>query len=397
MHNSWAPLRPTTLSKHHYSFNNADAGRRGCSSTLRGTRIKRLGRGRPLCTASLDPWKTLGVPHDADENAIKKAYRKLALQNHPDLKGSQAANRFVKIQEAYEVVTGKRRGSTVEDTQQPAKAGSWDFHDWYWKFTVSKRWDQQKHKKPSSSAPQPPRPTGAPQAALQEQLAGLRRKAAYRRVNRRAASESVPQEAYHSAPGTPTSPYTQPAQQASGAALDSFHQAHSSSSGSNGSSHEHLANAQLAGLKRRAAIRMKAQQPPEASPAPDQGHPVGDAQDVTSNAAAADAPLHASPASKDAHVADLHQKHAASVRHRHPAAAAASASGARSSTLQQSLREADTMQEANGAVPWRRQRSAARSSSAGASALRMSVVGHPLADIDIMKCMREISSHLSWR
>ena len=52
-------------------------------------------------------------------------------RNHPDLKGSQAANRFVKIQEAYEVVTGKRRGSTVEDTQQPAKAGSWDFHDWY--------------------------------------------------------------------------------------------------------------------------------------------------------------------------------------------------------------------------------------------------------------------------
>ncbi len=52
-------------------------------------------------------------------------------RHHPDLKGSQAANRFVKIQEAYEVVTGKRRGSTVEETQQPAKAGSWDFHDWY--------------------------------------------------------------------------------------------------------------------------------------------------------------------------------------------------------------------------------------------------------------------------
>lgn len=50
-------------------------------------------------------------------------------RNHPDLKGSEAAARFVKIQEAYEVVTGKRRGSTAEDAQ-PAKAGSWDFHDW---------------------------------------------------------------------------------------------------------------------------------------------------------------------------------------------------------------------------------------------------------------------------
>ena len=52
-------------------------------------------------------------------------------RHHPDLKGSQAANRFVKIQEAYEVVTGKRRGSTVEETKQAAKTGSWDFHDWY--------------------------------------------------------------------------------------------------------------------------------------------------------------------------------------------------------------------------------------------------------------------------
>ena len=52
-------------------------------------------------------------------------------RHHPDLKGSQAANRFVKIQEAYEVVTGKRRGSTVEETKQAAKTGTWDFHDWY--------------------------------------------------------------------------------------------------------------------------------------------------------------------------------------------------------------------------------------------------------------------------
>lgn len=37
-------------------------------------------RSRTLCTASQDPWKTLGVPHDANEAAIKKAYRKLALQ-----------------------------------------------------------------------------------------------------------------------------------------------------------------------------------------------------------------------------------------------------------------------------------------------------------------------------
>ena len=35
---------------------------------------------RTVCSSSLDPWKTLGVSHDADEKQIKKAYRKLALE-----------------------------------------------------------------------------------------------------------------------------------------------------------------------------------------------------------------------------------------------------------------------------------------------------------------------------
>lgn len=51
--------------------------------------------------------------------------------NHPDLRGSEAAARFVKIQEAYEVVTGKRRGATGESAPQSSSAASgWDFHDW---------------------------------------------------------------------------------------------------------------------------------------------------------------------------------------------------------------------------------------------------------------------------
>ncbi len=122
---------------------------------------------------------------------------------------------------------------------------------------------------------------------------------------------------------------------------------------------------------------------------------MGDAQGLRRNAAAPDPPLYTSPASKDEHMADLHERHAASVQHKHPAAAAASGAGSR--TSHQHLGEADTMQEANGAVPWRRQRSTARSTFAGGSAFRMSIVGHPLEDIDIVKCMREISSHLSWR
>ena len=105
-------------------------------------------------------------------------------------------------------------------------------------------------------------------------------------------------EPAQSAAGMPTSPYTE---HSAAAAEDAEQQGRSSGSGSSESSHAHLASAQLAGLKRRAALRMQ------------------------------------------------------------------------------------------------RQRSAERSTLVGAPAFRMGIVGHPLADIDIMKCMREISSHLSWR
>ena len=198
-------------------------------------------------------------------------------------------------------------------------------------------------------------------------------------------------EPRHSASGTPASPYTQ---QAAAAAQGE----HSSSSSSSTSSHAHRASAQMAGLKRRAAIRMQAQQPQEPSPTPDQGHPGRDAQNMASTAAAATPPLHASPASADAHTADLRAQHAASAQYKHTAAAADSgAAGPGSGAARESLHEADSLQEANGAVPWRRRHSTARSTFAGGSAVRVSIVGHQLADIDIVKCMRELSSHISWR
>jgi molecular chaperone DnaJ len=56
--------------------------------------------------ASKDFYKVLGVAKDADQAAIKKAYRKLARENHPDSKpGDQAAeDRFKEVAEAYDVL-----------------------------------------------------------------------------------------------------------------------------------------------------------------------------------------------------------------------------------------------------------------------------------------------------
>ncbi len=54
-----------------------------------------------------DYYKILGVEKDADENAIKKAYRKAAIIHHPDKNpdDEQAAERFKDIGEAYETLS----------------------------------------------------------------------------------------------------------------------------------------------------------------------------------------------------------------------------------------------------------------------------------------------------
>jgi molecular chaperone DnaJ len=53
-----------------------------------------------------DFYKVLGVDKDAEASVIKKAYRKLARENHPDSKpgDSAAEDRFKQVAEAYDVV-----------------------------------------------------------------------------------------------------------------------------------------------------------------------------------------------------------------------------------------------------------------------------------------------------
>lgn len=58
-----------------------------------------------------DPHEVLGVPRGASEEEIKKAYRKLALEHHPDRHGGskEAEERFKEINEAYNILTGAQK------------------------------------------------------------------------------------------------------------------------------------------------------------------------------------------------------------------------------------------------------------------------------------------------
>jgi DnaJ-class molecular chaperone len=61
--------------------------------------------------AKRDYYDVLGVSRDADQDAIKKAYRRLARQYHPDLNPNdpEAERKFKEIGEAYEVLSDKQK------------------------------------------------------------------------------------------------------------------------------------------------------------------------------------------------------------------------------------------------------------------------------------------------
>src|ERR1700752_924813 len=75
-----------------------------------------------------DYYDVLGVPRDADQDAIRSAYRKLARKYHPDLNSDEdAEQRFKELGEAYEVLSdpGKRErydrlGTDWRETEREA-------------------------------------------------------------------------------------------------------------------------------------------------------------------------------------------------------------------------------------------------------------------------------------
>ena len=78
-----------------------------------------------------DFYALLGVPRNASETDIKKAYRKLAMEYHPDRnKEAEAESRFKEITEAYEVLRDPQKRAAYDRYGKAGVggAGGFGFH-----------------------------------------------------------------------------------------------------------------------------------------------------------------------------------------------------------------------------------------------------------------------------
>src|SRR3954466_11670925 len=75
-----------------------------------------------------DYYEILGVPRTASEADIKKAFRKLAREHHPDVAKNkkQAEEKFKEINEAYEVLGDPAKRQTYDELGPNWKSG-WEF------------------------------------------------------------------------------------------------------------------------------------------------------------------------------------------------------------------------------------------------------------------------------
>jgi len=68
-----------------------------------------------MATNKRDYYEVLGVSRSASDDELKKAYRRLAKQYHPDANKDQGAEaRFIEVNEAYEVLSDSQKRAAYD-------------------------------------------------------------------------------------------------------------------------------------------------------------------------------------------------------------------------------------------------------------------------------------------
>jgi curved DNA-binding protein CbpA len=77
----------------------------------------------------IDPYATLGIPRDASDEQVRRAYRRLAKRYHPDLHpGARSSEQMRRVNEAWEILSspGRRARHDAEARLRRAQtAGHW--------------------------------------------------------------------------------------------------------------------------------------------------------------------------------------------------------------------------------------------------------------------------------
>ena len=85
-----------------------------------------------------DYYEVLGVARGADKSDLKRAFRKLAQQYHPDInKTAEAEGKFKEINEAYQILSDDQQRAAYDRFGHAgvrgASQGGFDFKRWLWR------------------------------------------------------------------------------------------------------------------------------------------------------------------------------------------------------------------------------------------------------------------------